>query len=60
MDELPAASLELKVASIYYYQVYGKELPRLDYSNQDIQYVISQLKEALITGVNSFDHQHLH
>lgn len=41
---MPASDRALKLASIMYYQAFGEELPLYDYRQQDIYYIIEQLK----------------
>jgi hypothetical protein len=41
---MPASDHKIWLASLMYFQVYGKELPLYDYKQQDINYIIQELE----------------
>ncbi|WP_404356594.1 hypothetical protein LG291_23600 [Cytobacillus firmus] len=47
---MPADEVELKLASILYFQAYQEELPLHSYRKQDIEYIIQQLNIMLTEG----------
>lgn len=57
---MPASDKNMKLASIMYYQAYGKELPLYDYRQQDIQYIIEQLNLKLKKDKEIFTIDRLH
>jgi hypothetical protein len=40
---MPASERELKYAAILFYKTFEMDLPLLNYSQQDIEYIIQQL-----------------
>lgn len=56
----PASQTDLKVASILYFQLYEKDLPKQEYTNQDIQYIIKQLEQSRNTNVDYFTSELVH
>lgn len=57
---MPASEKQLKLASILYFQHYGEELPLYEYKQQDIEYIIEQLKIQLRENIEVFDSPILH
>lgn len=57
---MPASEKKLKLASLLYYQGYGEELPLHDYTQQDIEYIIDQLKIKLEGNADVFNANILH
>jgi hypothetical protein len=52
---MPAEEVDLKLASILYYQAYQEELPKHSYRKQDIEYIIEQLNIKLTEGKEVFE-----
>jgi hypothetical protein len=40
---MPAFEIDLKIAAILYFQIFGMEMPERDYNQQDIEYIIQEL-----------------
>lgn len=57
---MPADEKQMKLASLMYYQVYGEDLPLQNYRQQDIEYIIEQLRKSLATGEKVFNPEILH
>lgn len=40
---MPASEIDLKLASLLYFQIFGIEFPERNYNQQDIEYIIQEL-----------------
>jgi hypothetical protein len=40
---MPASEIDLKLASLLYFQIFGVDFPEQNYNQQDIEYIISEL-----------------
>jgi hypothetical protein len=40
---MPASEIDLKLAALLYFQIFGIEFPERNYNQQDIEYIIHEL-----------------
>jgi hypothetical protein len=40
---MPASEIDVKLAALLYFQIFGTELPERNYNQQDIEYIIQEL-----------------